>query len=161
MHFASACSFLSLTLTVLLFAGGCDSRPTRVQVSGKVLIDGEPLKYGAVDFVPEKGRQASGILDTNGNFTLTCFEPGDGALIGKHEIQILAGDAINDTTTKWYAPKKYADRRTSGLVQEIKDPTDSLVINLTWKGNTPDKPFTERAAADPGEAAFGRARRKK
>ena len=161
MQFGSAYSFLSLSLTVMFFAAGCDSRPARVQVSGKVLIDGEPLKYGAVDFVPEKGRQASGILDANGYFTLTCFEPGDGALIGKHQIQILAGDAINDTTTKWYAPKKYADRRTSGLVQEIKDPTDSLVINLTWKGNTPDKPFTEHAEADPGEAAFGRARRKK
>jgi hypothetical protein len=150
-----------LALTVLFFAGGCDSRPKRVQVSGKVLIDGEPLQYGAVDFVPEKGRQASGILDKNGNFTLTCYELNDGALLGKHEIQILAGDAINDTTTKWYAPKKYADRRTSGLVEEIKGPTDSMVINLTWKGDTHDKPFTEHAAADAGEAAFGKNRRKK
>src|SRR6187200_507383 len=129
MQFGPAYSFLSLSLTALFLAAGCDSRPTRVQVSGKVLIDGEPVKVGSVDFVPEKGRKASGILDANGNFTLTCFEPGDGALIGTHRIEILASDAINDTTTKWYAPKKYADRRTSGFVQEIKDPTDSLVIN--------------------------------
>ena len=161
MQFGSVYSFLSLSLTVLFFAAGCDSRPTRVQVSGKVLIDGEPLKVGSVDFVPEKGRKASGIIDTNGNFTLTCYEPGDGALIGTHRIEILASEAINDTTTRWHAPKKYADRRTSGLVEEIKDPTDSQVINLTWKGNTPDKPFTEHAEADPAEAAFGRSRRKK
>lgn len=148
-------------MATLFLSAGCDSRPARVQVSGKVLIDGEPLKFGSVDFFPEKGRQASGILDANGNFTLTCYEPGDGALIGNHQVQILAGDAVNVTTTVWHAPKKYADRRTSGLVQEIKDPTDSLVINLTWKGNNPDKPFTERADPDPAEEALGRTRGKK
>src|SRR5215212_2366677 len=161
MQFRPAYSLLSLSLAVLCFAAGCDSRPTRVKVSGTVLIDGEPLKHGFLDFVPENGRKASGTVDSNGHFELTCFEPGDGALIGTHQIQITATDPINDTTTKWLAPKKYADRRTSGLVQEIKDPTDSLVINLTWKGNTPDKPFTEHAEEDPSEEAFARSRRKK
>jgi hypothetical protein len=161
MRSVSVYWFLSLSLAVLFFAAGCDSRPTRVKVSGKVLVDGEPLTKGFLDFMPEKGRKSSGTVDANGHFELTCFEPGDGALIGKHQIQVMASDPINDTTTKWLAPKKYADRRTSGLVEEIKDSTDSLVINLTWKGNTPDKPFTEHAAADPAEEAFGRNRRKK
>jgi hypothetical protein len=150
-----------LLAVVLFFAAGCDSRPTRVPVSGKVFIDGEPLKYGAVVFVPDGGRQSTGIIDAMGNFKLTCFEPGDGALVGTHHVQVLSGESINNTTIKWYAPKKYADRRTSGLVQEIKGATDSVVINLTWKGNTPDKPFTEHAEADAGEEAFGRTRGKK
>lgn len=149
----------ALLLLLLLCAAGCDSRPKRVPVSGKVLIDGEPLKYGAVVFVPEGGRQSSGILDENGNFKLTCFEPGDGALIGKHQIQVLAGEAINNTTTKWYAPKKYSDRNASELVQEITGPTHSIVIQLTWKGSTPNKPFTERSETSAGEEAFGRRRR--
>lgn len=161
MQFRSVYSLLSLSLAVLFFATGCDSRPTRVKVSGKVLVDGKPLTKGFLDFVPEKGRKASGSIDENGNFELTCFEPGDGALIGIHQIQVTANDPINDTTTKWLAPKKYADRRTSGLVEKIEGPTDTLVINLTWKGNTPDKPFTEHAEADPAEEAFGRNRRKK
>jgi hypothetical protein len=160
MQFRSVGSSLGVSLMVLFVAIGCNSRPSRVPVSGKVLIDGEPLKFGAVVFAPEGGRQSSGIIDATGNFKLTCFEPGDGALIGKHHVQVLASDSINNTTVKWHAPKKYADRQTSGLVQEIEGPTDSVVINLTWKGNTPDKPFTEHVDTSAAEEAFG-ARRKK
>jgi hypothetical protein len=162
MQFRLGDTLLLILVIVLFFSGGCgDSRPKRVPVSGKILIDGEPLAYGSVTFVPDGGRQSTGTLDKSGNFTLTCFESGDGALIGTHHVQVLANEVINTTTTKWHAPKKYADRRTSGLVQEIKDPTDSLVINLTWKGNTPDKAFTEHAESDPAEEAFARSRRKK
>jgi hypothetical protein len=148
-------------LAVLFLAVGCDSRPARVPVSGKVLIDGEPLQFGAVVFVPEGGRQSSGIIDDNGRFQLTCFEPGDGALVGKHHIQVLASEALNNTTVKWHAPKKYSDRRTSGLNEEIKGTTNSIVINLTWKGSTPDKPFVERSETSAAEEAFGRSRRKR
>src|SRR3954471_8972112 len=104
---------LSSSLIVLFIAGGCGSRPTRVPVSGKVLIDGEPLTYGAVVFSPTGGRQSSGVIDKAGHFTLTCFEPNDGALIGTHHVQVLACDSVNPTTTKWYAPKKYSNRQTS------------------------------------------------
>jgi hypothetical protein len=139
-----------LCCVALLFAimAGCgDGRPTRVPVSGKVLIDGEPLKFGAVIFVPENGRSSAGNLDDNGHFTLTCFTPGDGALLGKHKIQVFGSDVINNTTTRVHAPKKYGDLQNSGLVQEINGPTDSVVINLTWKGNVPDKPYTETSGS--------------
>lgn len=161
MQIWSVGSYSTLLPALLLFAAGCNSRPTCVPVSGKVLIDGEPLKRGAVIFIPSGGRQSSGILDANGQFKLTCFEPDDGALLGAHRIQIYPNESINDTTTKWHAPKKYTDPETSGLTQEITGPTDSIVIELTWKGNTPDKPFIEKAEADDGEEAFAKSRRKK
>jgi hypothetical protein len=130
-------------------------------VSGKVLIDGEPLRYGAVIFVPKGGRQSTGTIDPNGQFKLTCFQPNDGAIVGSHRIQVCASESINNTTIKWYAPKKYAELQTSGLTQEIEDSTDSVVIELTWKGSTPGKPFTETSESDAGEEAFGKTRRKK
>jgi hypothetical protein len=148
-------------LPILVLAVGCDSRPKCVPVSGKVLIDGETLKYGAVVFVPEGGRQSSGIIGADGRFQLTCFQPGDGALIGTHRVQVLASESINNSTMKWLAPKKYADAQTSGLIQTIDGPTDSVVLELTWKGNVPDKPFTERGEPDPGEEAFGKSRKKR
>lgn len=147
-------------LLLLLVAAGCDSRPKRVPVSGKVLIDGAPLAFGAVVFIPEGGRQSTGSIDANGNFKLTCFEPNDGALVGKHHVQVLGNEPINNTTIKWHAPKKYADRQTSDLKEDITGPTDTLVINLTWKGSPPEKPFVERTDSDPGEEAFGRSRKK-
>lgn len=154
-------SLSGLLLIGLFVAAGCDSRPKCVPVAGKVLIDGEPLKSGAIIFVPAGGRQSTGIIDANGQFKLTCFEPDDGAIVGAHRIQVCASESINNTTMKWAAPKKYAEANTSGLTQEITGPTDSVVIELTWKGNTPDKPFTEKAESDAGEEAFGRSRRRK
>jgi len=126
-----------------------------------VLIDGKPLTFGTVVFVPEGGRQSTGSLDANGHFQLSCFDPNDGALPGKHKIQVLSSEFINNTSNKWHAPKKYADRRTSGLTETITGPTDALVINLTWKGSPPEKPFIERFDSDPGEEAFGRSRGKR
>ena len=152
---------LILSCVAFLALGGCDSRPKRVPVTGKVLIDGQPLKYGTVIFMPKNGRQSTGPLDENGNFTLTCYDPNDGALVGTHDVTILAGEAINNTTTKFYAPQKYADRKTSGLTQEIKPSNEPVVINLTWKGSPPEKEYVERAQADPGEESFGRAKGKK
>lgn len=132
----------SAVLIALIALVGCDGRPKRVPISGKVLIDGEPLKFGAVMFVSDTGRLSSGPLDAGGHFTLTCYTPDDGALLGKHRIQVLATQQINERTARVHAPKKYAALETSGLAEDIQAPTDSLVINLTWKGNVPDKPYT-------------------
>ena len=47
-----------------LFAGmiGCDARPRRVPVAGKVLIDGKPLTTGFIMVVPHEGRAATGAV---------------------------------------------------------------------------------------------------
>ena len=116
----------------------------RVPVSGKVLIDGQPLKFGAVMFVPAKGRGSSGVLDENGHFVLSCYDQNDGALVGTHHVRIIGGKQINDLTTQWFAPKKYSETKTSGLTQDISGPTDSIVFNLTWKGDEHGKPYIEK-----------------
>jgi hypothetical protein len=114
---------------------GCgDGRPARVPVSGQVLIDGKPLTHGYVRFAPADSRASTGSLNSEGKFTLTCFEPGDGVVLGVHEVTVMAQEPIGQETMKWHAPKKYADPTTSSLTQEIKEPTDSVVINLTWGG---------------------------
>lgn len=68
---------LVLTLTGLVFAAaGCgDGRPERVPISGQVLLDGQPLTYGYVRFVPEGARASGGGLDENGRFVLGCLRP--------------------------------------------------------------------------------------
>ena len=114
----------------------------RVPVSGQVLIDSQPLTYGYVRFTPANSRASTGQLDSQGRFTLTCFESGDGAVIGTHKVSVMAQEPIGQENIKWHAPKKYSDPDTSKLTQEITQPTDSIVINLTWANQT--GPFTER-----------------
>lgn len=127
--------------TVLLVAAGCnDGRPPRVPISGKVLIDGQPLQYGYVQFIPNGARPSGGRLNEKGEFSLSCFEKQDGAVLGLHRIAVNASETSNNVT-KWYAPKKYQDVETSALSQKITEPTKNLVIELTWDGG---KPFSEK-----------------
>jgi len=150
-----------MLMALLVAVAGCDGRPTRVPVSGKVLIDGQPLKLGAVVFVPEGGRSSFGSLDSDGHFALTCFTPNDGALLGKHRIQVVARETINDTTARIHAPLKYGELQNSGLSEEITAPTDAVVIQLTWKGNTPAKPYTETFGDAEGGSQMSKQFRKK
>lgn len=136
-----------LSLAVLLgsFGGmvsGCgDGRPRRVAVSGQVLIDGKPLPGGNIKFVPQGARPSLGTIDEEGHFTLTCFDGEDGAIPGKHRIEVVSNEVLGQTAVRWYAPKKYASFLTSGLEVDITEPTDSLKVDLTWNGG---KPFVEK-----------------
>lgn len=135
---------IELTVVILLcctFSGCSDGRPKRVAVSGKVLLDGKPLTKGVVQFVPNDSRQSAGKLDENGNFTLSCYEQGDGVVLGAHRVVVISREVVNGTSIRWLAPPKYADVRKSDLSFEITEPTEDLVIELTWNGG---KPFIQR-----------------
>jgi hypothetical protein len=119
----------------MLASIGCsDGRPTRVPVSGKVLIDGKPLTVGSIRFVPEGARPSAGRLDREGHFTLTCFDGEDGAVLGTHRVQISASEIVGEEKVTWHAPRKYADFRSSGITVDVSEPTDSVVIELSWAG---------------------------
>jgi hypothetical protein len=133
--------FATMAALASLAISGCgDGRPARVPISGQVLIDGQPLKFGVVKFVPDQGRPSSGKLDADGRFALHCFDDADGAVLGHHHVAVYANEALDDRRTHWHAPRKYANINTSGLEQQISEPKTELVIQLTWDGG---KPFTE------------------
>jgi hypothetical protein len=107
------------------------------RVHGRVRIDGQPLKYGTVMFIPEKGRFATGSLDENGEYELTTFEKGDGAVMGKYRVAINAGEAIGPGKTLWHAPKKYSDPNQYGVVTDVGKGDNEIGFNLGWKGGAP------------------------
>jgi hypothetical protein len=130
----------SICFLPALVAGCGDSLPERVPVSGRVMIDGQPLSQGAIMVAPQDERPSMGAIAADGSFTLSCYEKGDGAVPGTHKVSITATEPLNDRQVRWHAPKKYAHINTSGLTATIDGPTDDLVINLTWDGG---KPFVE------------------
>jgi hypothetical protein len=140
MQYDSMATLVAVCLC--LAASGCgDGKPTRVPVAGTVLIDGAPVTHGSIMFIPSAGRPAGGGIDSDGSFTLTCYERNDGATPGVHRVKVTAIEPIDERSNRWHAPKKYADEKTSGIEVEITEPIDDLKIELTWEGG---KPFVDR-----------------
>ena len=118
-------------LLVVLFAAsllvvmtGCsDGRGNRIPVVGIVTIDGDPLKFGSVTFMPETHgdglRAGGGSLDSEGRFSISSYTPGDGLLIGSYNVQVRAVEPIDSSSQRWHAPRKYAKTNTSNLKAEI------------------------------------------
>lgn len=123
----------------LLGCGGPD-RPALVPVSGQVLIDGKPVEHGTIQVIPKDARAARGTLGPGGTFQLETYEANDGCVPGTHQVIVMATEPQTGGQ-KWHAPQKYKDAATSGLTVEIKEPTTSLTIELSWDGG---KPFVER-----------------
>ncbi|TWT90261.1 hypothetical protein Mal64_06460 [Pseudobythopirellula maris] len=133
---------MALMFGVLAISGCGDGRPTRAPVTGRVLIDGQPLTVGTVKFVSSGVRSSVGQLDGEGRFSLTCYEKNDGVIPGTHRVRIAAKESIDENTVRWHAPKMYADESTSGIEVVVDEPTQDLVIELTWDGQ--EGPYVER-----------------
>jgi hypothetical protein len=145
-----------LLIAVFVLSSGCgDGRPKRVPVAGQVLIDGKPLAHGEIQFISKSGRPSIGKLDKDGRFRLSCYEENDGALLGSHKVTITAAEGLGPTQTRWFAPKKYSDYRTSGLTEEITGPKEDLVIKITWDGGH-EFIETEGASTADNEGMQGR-----
>lgn len=123
---------LLLACAISAFVGCSDGRPTRVPVSGVVLIDGQPLTRGNIKFVPVGGRPSAGKVGEDGKFVLTCYDGNDGAILGTHRVQVASNRIISDSKIEWFAPPSYADFRTSGIEIQIDEPISDLKIELTW-----------------------------
>ena len=131
-------ALLVATLALASLTTGCsDGRPERIRVAGTVTIDGQPLKRGYVKFVPEGARPSIGKLDENGNFVLKSYKGEDGVVRGSHRVQVAANRVISPSEIHWFAPRKYSSFRTSGILKEVTEPTDSMVIELTWGDEKP------------------------
>jgi hypothetical protein len=125
----------------VLQAGCDDGRIARVPVSGKVLIDGRPATIGSVRFYPQsgQGRPSSGTIQPDGSFSLFTFEENDGIPPGVYDVTVSAIEIYgNDDKMRYHLPKKYTNRRDSGITKSIEGATDSMLIELTWGGEKPE-----------------------
>lgn len=135
---------VAASLFALLPLGCGDGRPTRVPVSGIVLVDGKPLAGGYVTVVPEKARPGGGEIGKDGRFTLTTFEGEDGCVLGEHKVAVVATQAIGNRGVRWFAPKKYSDAASSGLTVKVEGPTKDVKLELTWAGGKPFEEYFEK-----------------
>jgi len=80
---------------------------------------------------------AAGDIDAEGRFTLTTREDGDGCVARTHPAAISAKEIIGTDRIRLLIPEKYSDFSTSDLTVTIDDPTDDLLIELSWEGGRP------------------------
>jgi hypothetical protein len=116
---------------ILFLALGCGREgvaPT-VQVTGKVTYNGDPVEGASVGFIPESGRPASGTTDASGNFTLSTFETGDGAVPGTHAVTITEASVAPSGEEDYSLPEqsearfpaKYANPTTSDFTATVEE----------------------------------------
>jgi hypothetical protein len=130
-------------------AGGVGDRPKVAPVSGKVTQKGKPLTGGDVMFTPSGGPEgasghiATGQIGTDGSYTLTTFNTGDGAVLGKHKVTVVAretadlrkmnelkGGAIAYKLPKSLVPPKYTKVDTTPLTYTVDDGRNTINIEL-------------------------------
>ncbi|MDA1231753.1 MAG: hypothetical protein O2856_13345 [Planctomycetota bacterium] len=81
-------------LAVVFLSGftGCGGdeveKPPLYPVKGTVTLNGTLLAGAAVTFHPKSGPTARGVTDEKGEFTLTTFDGGDGAVEGTHTVTV-------------------------------------------------------------------------
>lgn len=143
-----------LALALLISAPGCDNgqQASVTPVSGRVLLDGEPLKFGTVTFQPTRGQPARGEIGPEGEFILATYRPADGAAVGRHKVKITC-----------YTSQDPAARKLDGLPPEslgeslIPDrytrfDTSGLEVAVLAGGN---KPFEFDLESDADDADEG------
>lgn len=131
-----------LALGVIVCGTGCGGDAKLRSVHGVVTLDGQPLSTGTVRFVPAAGRAASGKIRSDGTFTLGTYGKSDGALIGTHQVVVIAYEPAGGRTggrpdmtvanpkIKPLVPERYMAPGTSGLTYEVKPGRNEATIKL-------------------------------
>lgn len=111
----------------LLFCSGCnetkDLLPT-TKVDGNVSFQGSPLESGTITFFPVAGgKHAIGLIVKNGDFSLSTYETGDGAVLGQHKVVIDVPyempDGVPAPDSVPRIPTKYSKLETTPLIVDI------------------------------------------
>jgi len=119
---------------VAVAAVGCRRGPRVVPVSGVVEVDGVPLTSGAITVVPDHGRAATGTIGKDGRFTLTTFVPGDGVILGRHRVVVIAHEDLGRMKIKWLVPAACRDIGSTPLTLEVKGRMRDATVSISTDG---------------------------
>ncbi len=125
----------------LAICAGCGpGQPPAYKTTGKVVFsNGTPVKTGTVELKSrDHALQARGTIGTDGQFTLTTYRDGDGAVAGTHDcvvVQMVITEDIKQRNHGVYGVvnPRFASYQTSGLSCTI-EPKPGNEIVLTVEG---------------------------
>lgn len=131
---------LAICLTALIVGCSNGNMKTAV-VKGKITFNGKAVPIGTISFVPEGNKPAAtGQIQKDGSYELSTYGDGDGAVLGKHTVMIIAVDAQEGALPEdknpvppAIIPDKYFNNQTSGLTANVEDKVNE--INFELKGD--------------------------
>ena len=115
--FIAICGVLAAVLT------GCGKSKLEVApVHGRVTFNGKPVPGGEIQFIPVAGGTkvpvtARATIDENGNYTLSTYGKGDGAILGEHRV-VFSKPALEDAKEELEAAEQEGD--DPGDVADLK-----------------------------------------
>jgi hypothetical protein len=149
----SACLLCAILTPAISGCGGAapSNRPKTIAVKGAVTYKGAPVADALLTFIPKdaKGKGAVGKTDASGQYQLTTFAPGDGAVPGSYSVTIAKttskspltedqehelmgkGMPLPPPVIKDELPVKYKQDKTSGLTAEVKEGAGPVNFDLT------------------------------
>jgi hypothetical protein len=147
------------TVLALMFAlgsTGCGKKkqpPAIVEVQGVVLLNGAPLPFADVTFMPQLEHfgaeyNSTAVTDAEGRFVLKCAKDGkNGAAVGKHKVLILEhtpdehrgmGREAQEGLAKYHAglknrpiPEAYGQLLNTPLEIEVKADQKEYTLQLS------------------------------
>jgi hypothetical protein len=145
-------------VTGLVLAGcgnaGVGPKPKPVfKISGKITLNGAPVANAMVSFSPKAENQpaATGRTGTDGKYTLTTYDPGDGAaagdyvvLVTKSTVSSTAGPPAHDPSHPVSGEAMHAARGAQAAEAETALPekysrADQSDLKATVKAGTNDE----------------------
>lgn len=137
---------ITAMLAAIAFAG-CGEPPKDVPkvalhpLTGIVNVNGKPASGAIVSLhaatMPELGVVTPhGVTDESGKFSLTTYQPDDGAPEGKYQVTVSWAEKLSPSSSEAeYGPEKlprrYQNPATSGLELEVKPGlSEAIVMDL-------------------------------
>jgi len=139
----SEVAFCSICVALCFLLTGCGSSSEGiVPIKGVVTYLGKPVPVGHIKFYPvEGGRPSSGEIQSDGSYTLTCYNEGDGATLGEHRVTVTAFSTNENPADGffgsgkpikrvWLAPEKYSHRKSTTLQAKVEASSDQIDFDL-------------------------------
>lgn len=143
LHGRGMVAFCSFCLVMCSLLAGCGSSSEGiVPVSGVVTYQGKLVPEGQIVFYPVGGgRPSSGEIQSDGSYTLTCYDEDDGAAMGRHRVTVTAFTTDEKTTDDffgsgkpvkrvWLVPEKYSRRESTTLQVEVETGSEKIDFDL-------------------------------
>jgi hypothetical protein len=136
-------------LIALVGLASCESRPAFAEVSGVVLLDGQPMPEALVVFLPDpergtNGPRCSGVTDAQGRFRLMRDDRGSGAVVGFHRVLVQDRRTFPPPREKHVGgeppvmppsrvSRRYEHAGSTPLRQQVKAESQTVTLEVTGK----------------------------